>query len=109
MSTLTRRDIGEHEIRLTEWMTALEKTGFSIEKRLELREISLKKIIKSLILTLPFKVRKFLNIFPSRVMPQEGELLWMLRHLLKYKKKSKNYLFKRSIRDYTIFVARKSA
>jgi ubiquinone/menaquinone biosynthesis C-methylase UbiE len=109
MSTLTRRDNGEHEIRLSEWMTALEKTGFSIEKRLELREVSLKKIIKSLILTLPFKVRKFLNILPSRVMPQEGELLWMLRHLLKYKKKSNNFLFKSSIRDYTIFVARKSA
>ncbi len=33
---LRRRDKGEHEIRLAEWMSAFDQAGFSVLRRMEL-------------------------------------------------------------------------
>lgn len=105
LKKLTRQENGEREIKLEEWEDALMENGFILEKRLELRTADYKKLFRGFLLTLPFKLRKWLNILPSRVAPQDGEILWMLGYLLGIN--SKNDLYKPSLRDYTVFVARR--
>ena len=102
---LTRRDNGEHEIRLDEWISGLEKNGFKVEQRFELRVVTLKKLLRGLVLAIPFKLRKWLKILPSRVMPQEGELSWMLKSLLNSENEETS-IYRHSSRDYTLIVAR---
>ncbi|MCH8275770.1 MAG: class I SAM-dependent methyltransferase [Armatimonadetes bacterium] len=75
---LTRRENGEHEITLREWYESLEAAGFEIERRFELRAVSLKKFLRNCLLMVPFPVRERLNWLPSRVRPQEGGMWWML-------------------------------
>ena len=103
---LSRRQNGEHEIRLNEWIDYFSNSGFSLEKRLELRIVSLRNIIYGAILSLPFKLRRILNLWPSRVRFQNGELLWMCSLFLGIEK-SGNDLFIKAPRNYTLFLLKK--
>jgi len=102
MVKLNRAKNGEHEIRLNEWEKTLFDSGFKIERRLELRLLTFKKLIRSLLLCLPFNFRKLFNILPSRVRPQEGEILWMIRQILHLP--DNNSIYRQSLRDYTVFL-----
>ena len=106
LAPLNRADNGEHEIRLREWENCLDKSGFTVERRIELRTCSPKKLLRSLVLSIPFGLRKPLGILPSRVRPQDGEISWLFRKLLGLPIRCSMY--HQSIRDYTIFLARLS-
>ena len=101
---LSRRQNGEHEIRLNEWLGYFSNAGFSLEKRLELRIVSLRNIIYGAILSLPFKLRRILNLWPSRVRLQSGEWSWMCLTLLGL---NGNELFIKAPRNYTLFLLKK--
>ena len=107
MDRLNRAENGEHEIRLCEWQDCLADAGFSIDKRIELRTFSFKKLLRAMLLCLPFSIRKRLNLLPSRVRPQKGELSWMFRKLVGLGKSDPVY--HESMRDYTIMLTRYSA
>ena len=105
LARLTRRENGEHELRLGDWEDALREAGFVVDKRLELRAVTLQKLLRGLMLSLPFRLRKRLKLLPSRVRPQEGELLWMLAYLMGKGRASR--LYQPFLRDYTLFIARR--
>ena len=104
-AVLTRRENGEHEIRMNEWEKAFKKANMEMSKKIELRTVSLTKLIRGAILSIPFNIRRMVKILPSRAMWHDGEWVWMLKKLLGFDKK--NSIFKESIRDYTVFVIRK--
>lgn len=103
---LTRRDNGEHEIRFYEWDEVFKESDLEIIKRIELRSISLFKLIKGAVLSIPFNIRRRLGLFPSRAMWHDGEWKWMLKKILRID--TQNKVFTESVRDYTLFVVRKN-
>jgi SAM-dependent methyltransferase len=102
---LTRRQNGEHEHRLGEWLSAFERAGFALERRLELRPIGFDRFLRSCRLALPFWLRKRLNWLPSRPMEHPGECWWRLKLLLGLK--GQGSIFHTAIRDKTVFVLRR--
>jgi SAM-dependent methyltransferase len=106
LDRLTRAENGEHEIRLCEWEHALAENEFRIENRLELRQLSFKKLLRSLLLCLPFHFRRMFNILPSRVRPQKGEISWLIGRLLGLP--ATNSCYHQGARDYTILLARRT-
>lgn len=104
---LTRRQNGEHEIRLCEWMRAITDAGFVIDRHFELRTTGLKKFIRALILKIPFPIRRVLNILPTRVSGHPGELWWLFLSLLGGHGRSGTFV--RGYRDYSVFLARKTS
>jgi SAM-dependent methyltransferase len=102
---MSRRENGEHEIRYSEWVDAFNDTGFELIFRYELRNVSIKKLIRGVVYLLPFKFRKLFNLWPSRAKFHENELGWMAKELIGIKQKDK--LFRKSVRDYSLFVIQK--
>ena len=102
---LTRRDNGEHEIRVGEWKEALRESGFSIEKRFELRTVGFRRLLRGLMRSVPFRWRKRLNLSPSRAMPHDGEMFWMFAYLMGVGRANGHY--RPALRDHTLFVARR--
>jgi len=103
---LSRRENGEHEIKQSEWISAFNDVGFELISRHELRSVSIGKLIKGIIYLLPFKFRKLINFWPSRVKFHDNEIGWIVKELLGIKQKNK--IFKKSVRDYTLFVIKKA-
>jgi hypothetical protein len=101
---LSRRVNGEHELRLETWEETFANTGFELQDRKELRTVNWEKLIKASLLCLPFPLRKLLDIWPSRVRPQKGEVIWYLTMLAGF---GKEQVFVRSSHDYTLFLAQK--
>lgn len=101
---LTRRVNGEHEHRLKTWEKYFDDTGFDLISRKELRTVNAQKFFRGLMLCLPFSLRKALDLLPSRVRPQRGELSWYLSSLLG---SGKSDVYVQSSHDYTLFVAKK--
>jgi len=102
---LTRSQNGEHEIRLKEWLESFSKAGLSLEKRLELRIVSAKILLYGMVLFLPFKLRKVLKLWPSRVRWCSDEWLWMLATLLGL---GQSNLYIKAPRNFTLFLLKKS-
>jgi hypothetical protein len=84
---------------------AFNDTGFELIFRYELRNVSIKKLIRGVVYLLPFKFRKLFNLWPSRAKFHENELGWMAKELIGSKQKDK--LFRKSVRDYSLFVIQK--
>lgn len=103
---LSRRQNGEHEYRLDKWEQNFANANFRVEKRIELRRPGFKMLMRALMLTIPFGLRKKLNLLPSRVRPQRGEITWRLMSQLGL---SKSRIFSEAAHEYTVFVARKQA
>lgn len=103
--TLTRSQNGEHEIRLDEWRDAFDQTGFDVEQYLEFRPVSAKLFLRKCLLAIPFGIRRRVNLWPSRVSPEKGELAWMLTVLLRGK--ARHPVFRQSGIEHTVFMARR--
>jgi SAM-dependent methyltransferase len=102
---LTRRQNGEHEIRIREWEEHLKTAGFVVERRIELRPVSWKKFLRSCALEVPFALRKRTLPDPMQVVPHSGETWWMLRYLLGVGNRTSNFF--PAQRKQSIFIARK--
>lgn len=102
---LTRRQNGEHEIRLGEWRRAFADAGFEIERHFELRTYGWRKLLQALIRTIPFALRDRLGWLPTRVRPHEGEVGWLMRCL--FGGGDADATFKKGIRDLSVFLVRK--
>lgn len=102
---LKRKQNGEHEIRVKEWEAYLNRAGFAIERRVELRPVGWKKFLRSCALEIPFAVRKRFIPDPMQVLPHSGETWWMFRFLLGMG--SDNPRFQPAHRKQSIFIARK--
>jgi len=103
---LTRRQNGEHEYRRADWVAMLEQAGFKVEKEAELRETSWRHLYRAIMLSLPFRLRKSLNLLPSRVSPHPGELNWLARHLMGSQVKRESG-FVAAASSFSVMVARK--
>jgi len=103
---LSRRQNGEHEYRVKKWESDFASAGFKVEKRIELRKPGFKMFLRSVVLALPFMLRKKLNLLPSRVRPQSGEIMW---RLLSFFGIRHSPIFTESAHDYTVFLARKQS
>jgi len=106
LGPLNRRQNGEHEICRKEWVAKLEKAGFKVEVVAELRVVSWWHLYRSLLLSLPFRLRKLFNLLPSRVSPHPGELKWLLYCLLGLPNKKECNFFEGSS-SFSVMVARK--
>jgi SAM-dependent methyltransferase len=102
---LSRAQNGEHEVRLNEWLTAFDATGFEVVSRLELRPTGWKAFRYKATLMLPFTLRRALGLFPSRVRPAWAEIFWLLDSLLGVSHRSSAYL--PAAKEHTLFIARK--
>ena len=102
---LTRRQNGEHEIRLKEWEQYLNDAGFVIERRAELRPDGWRKFLRSCALEVPYGLRRKWIPDPMQVKPHSGETFWMLRHLIGLA--GTNPTFQPAIRKQSVFIARK--
>ena len=103
---LTRRQNGEHEYRRADWVAKLEEAGFKVEEEVELRETSWRHLYRAIMLSLPFRLRKALNLLPSRVSPHPGELDWHVRTLLGNEAK-KGEGFVAAASSFSVMIARK--
>ncbi len=101
---LTRRENGESEIRVSEWQAAFHAAGFELLHRWELRPRGWRHLRYKLALSLPYSLRKWLNLHPSRVRPQSGELGWLARSL---SRASSDPVYVASPKEHTVFVARR--
>lgn len=102
--SLTRRQNGEHEIKLGEWTAAIAAGGFEVEQHVELRTHGFKKLIRALMLKIPFSIRKVLDIHPTRVSGHPGELWWLVRALFGA---AEDRMYRKGFRDYSVFLAKK--
>jgi SAM-dependent methyltransferase len=102
---LSRRENGEHEYRLSEWRAAFAAAGFRLVKRFEMRPVGPRRFLRSLVLALPFGLRRALGWLPSRVREHPGEAWWRLRHLLGGGRD--DAVFHASPNEYTVFVLQK--
>lgn len=102
---LTRRQNGEHEIRLKEWEKQLSQAGFEIKRRVELRPVGWKKFLRSCALEVPYGLRRWWIPDPMQVKPHFGETFWMFRHLTKLARRDSR--FRPAIRKQSVFIARK--
>lgn len=102
---LTRRQNGEHEIRLKEWTTFLNDSGFVVERHIELRPVGWRKFLRSCALEIPYKVRRKWIPDPMQVKPHPGETFWMFRHLTGLIEDSSH--FQAAVRKQSVFLARK--
>lgn len=102
---LTRRQNGEHEIRFGEWYRAFDAVGFEVDRRIEFRPVDFGRFVRKCLLAVPFGLRKRLDLWPSRVSPQAGELGWMLRTLLGGG--AAHPLFRPGANEHTLFLARR--
>lgn len=105
LDRLSRRQNGEHEFSLKKWEHAFKASGFIIESRKELKRLGFKMLLRALLLTIPFRCRKFLKIFPSRTQPKIGEIIWRVKSLFGL---HKHDIFFHSSHDYTVFLVRRS-
>lgn len=103
---LSRRQNGEHEYRVKKWESDFASASFKVVKRIELRKPGFKMFLRSVVLTLPFILRRNLNLLPSRVRPQSGEIMWRLLSLFGIRNSP---IFTESTHDYTVFLARKQS
>lgn len=104
-ATLTRRQNGEHEIRFGEWYRAFDAAGFEVDRRIEFRPVDFGRFVRKCLLAVPFGLRKRLDLWPSRVSPQAGELGWMLRTLLGGD--TAHPIFRVGANEHTVFLARR--
>lgn len=98
--SLSRRDNGEHEIKVSEWEEALYRTGFIIEKKHFLnRPFSLKNALFHLGFLLPAGIGKHLY----------GERKFLKVKRMNFDRELSKFAFNSSlfVRDYTIFICRK--
>jgi len=102
---LSRRQNGEHEIRLKEWLAAFETTGFEVVRRIELRPTGWKALRYKAALMLPFSLRRALGVHPSRVRPAWAEIVWLLGGMLGVRQRSATYL--PAAKEHTLFIVRK--
>jgi ubiquinone/menaquinone biosynthesis C-methylase UbiE len=102
---MTRRENGEHEIKYSEWVDSFSQTGFKLIRRFELRSVSLKKLLLGVLYLFPFRFRKLFNLRPSRAKYHNNELLWITKELIG--KKQENEVFRKSVRDYSLFIIQK--
>lgn len=105
MAPLSRRQNGESEIRLDEWMTEFDRAGFELLNFWHLRHVTWKIFRRKCLLSIPYKIRRALNWLPSYVGPFRGELFWMLQVLLGLE--AQHPLFRRAPREHTLFVLKK--
>lgn len=99
---LNRAQNGEHEIRREEWVKAFNECGFDLRRRIELRPVSMRLLLYKMILMLPFRLRKTLDLYPSRVRPTVGEILWRLGMLFGV---SVGSTYAVADREHSLFVA----
>lgn len=102
---LSRAQNGEHEIRMKEWLTAFDATGFEVVRRIELRPTGWKVLKYKTILMLPFALRRALGLYPSRVRPSWAEIFWLLGGLFGADRLSSIYL--PAAKEHTLFIVRK--
>jgi len=102
---LSRAENGEHEIRMSEWLSAFSSTGFEVVRCIELRQTGWKALRYKLALMLPFELRKLIGLYPSRVRPAWAEIFWLLGSLLSAGQRSDTYL--PAAKEHTLFIARK--
>jgi len=89
---ITRAMSGEHEYRYAEWREALESAGFAMERRLEFRRASYKRMILGFIAFLPFSIRKRFNFFPMISRFPRGEIFWQFSRLLNLRYRSMTFV-----------------
>lgn len=102
---LSRAQNGEHEIRMKEWLAAFASTGFDVVRCIELRPTGWNAIWYKAALMLPFKLRRPLGVYPSRVRPAWAEIIWLIGALLGAGQSSPTYL--PAVKEHTLFIARK--
>ena len=104
-AALSRAQNGEHEIRMKEWLTAFDATGFEVVRRIELRPTGWKALRYKATLILPFALRRALGLHPSRVRPAWMEIFWLLGGMLGADRLSS--IFLPSAKEHTLFIVRK--
>lgn len=104
-ANLTRRQNGEHEIRLGEWRQAISDAGFAIVRHFEMRTHDWRKLLNALIRLIPFWLRERFGWLPTRVRPHPGEVGWLVCCLLGGG--GDDPMFKKGDRDLSVFLVQK--
>jgi SAM-dependent methyltransferase len=101
---LTRRENGEHEYRLREWLAAADEAGFVQGRLISLRHVPLKRAMRGLLSLLPEYLRRYLY----RTEDASPSLFFhWLRHLLRLSPKGSGlgtiYLAKKNLTVLTFY------
>lgn len=102
---LNRAQNGEHEIRMEEWLAAFDAADFEVVRRIELRPVGWSALRYKTLLMLPFRLRRAIGLYPSRVSPAFAELAWLAAGLFGLSTKTTTYL--PAAKEHTLFIARR--